>query len=132
MTLIGETEPEIKKDILNGNQRISIDMLESLASATTEEIEKVVNEIKTGEFISRAPRGSGTDKKADNPINLPIPSNETNSYLLPELKKLNNVINNFASSFNNMLKEINSNDPAPLKEVLRSYISELEDLYRNL
>jgi len=132
LTKIGEIEPEIKKDILSGNQRISKSKLESLASAIPDEVIRVVDEIKTGEFVSRAPRGSRTDQDVDTVFNQPITSSESSSFLLPELRKLNNIISDFASNFNHMLREIDSNDPAPLKAVLRSYITQLEELYNGL
>jgi hypothetical protein len=132
LTSIGEIEPEIKRDILIGNQRVSKGTLESLASATPEEVEKVVAEIKAGEFVSRAPRGSLSGNDNATLIDQPITSNESSPFFLPELRKLNNIISDFAGSFNSMMNEIDSSDPAPLKVALRSYINQLEELYSGL
>jgi hypothetical protein len=133
LTAIGEIEPEVKRDILSGNQRVNKSKLESLASATPEEIKKVAAEIKAGEFVSRAPRGSNVNNNNEALIDRPpLASSESSSFLLPELRALNNVISDFASNFNNMLREIDSDDPAPLKAVLRSYINQLEELYSGL
>jgi ParB-like chromosome segregation protein Spo0J len=132
LTSIGEIDTDVKRDILFGNQRISMSRLESLASADTEEVQAVIDEIKTGEFVHRTPRGSGVTTNSGTNIDRPISFNEQNPFLLPELRQLNNIISDFANSFNRMLSEIDSNDPAPLKSVLRSYINQLEELYQNL
>jgi hypothetical protein len=132
LTSIGEIDSEIKQDILFGNQRISMSRLESLASADSEEVQSVVDEIKTGEFIHRTPRGTGVDKNSGTSINRPIISSEQGSFLITELQQLNNIISDFASNFNQMLVKIDSNDPAPLKSVLRTYINQLEEMYSGL
>jgi hypothetical protein len=132
LILIGEADPEIKRDILSGKEQISMNKLESLASYTPDEVKTVVAEIKSGEFIRRKPRGLGVDINPGNLVDRQISSTEQGLFLLPELKKLNVIISDFANSFNIMMTEIDSNDSTPLKAVLRTYISNLEELYNGL
>jgi hypothetical protein len=148
LTKIGEVSPETKRKILNGEVRISKSRLESLASASREEVEAVVREIEEGTFVNRAPRGSGggsgasgSSNAGDSSISPPgtgsqgagwfhdVPDSDS---MLPEIRQLGAIISDFANSFNSMLGELGAGNSAPLKEVLRSYIDELEALYRDL
>ena len=121
LTSIGEISPEIKKKILSGEIRISKNRLESLSSAPRGEIEDIIEEIESGEFVSRVPRNKSNVKLDIN----------TDS-IIPELKQLNTIISSFASNFNSMFQKLNSGDSAELKPVIRTLITELEDLYGSL
>jgi len=118
LTSIGEIFPEIKKKILSGEIRVGKNRLESLASASTKEIEAVIDDIESGDFINRAPRNPGNAK-------LSLGSNS----IITELKELNNIISDFASNFNTLLGQFSNGESAELKTVLRSFINELEELY---
>jgi hypothetical protein len=142
LTAIGEISPEVKRKILNGEVNIGKNRLGALASASQGEVETVVREIEEGTFVSRSPRnsdGASSDSgnakdsaiSAPNGITPTIPGIDSNS-ILPEIRQLNTIISDFASNINSILREVNANDPAPLKKVLRTYINELEDLYKSL
>ena len=118
---IGEVSPEAKRKILSGEVQISKNRLEALSSADQDEIEATAFQIEEGLFEGRTPRRS--------------PSNEDELFsdsILPEIKQLNIIISNFARNFNDMYSELNNGDTVKLKVVLRSYIDQLEDLYRNM
>ena len=118
---IGEMSPDVKRKILAGDLRIGKNRLEALASATTEEIGAVVAEMEEGTFQGRAQRNSRlTDAEL------------ASDSILPEIRQLNKVIRNFANDFTSMFRQLNDGGSMEMKTVLRSYIDQLEDLYRNL
>ena len=121
---IGETSPEAKRKILSGRVQIGKNRLEALSSASQDEIETIAAAIESGAFEGgRAQRGSARTQE-DSDLEL--------GSAFPELQKLNDIISDFAKNFNNMLREANADDPMELKTVLRSYINELEELYRSI
>ena len=117
ISLIGETSPEAKGKILSGEVAISKTKLEALPLASKEEVEALVVGIVEGTHKRRAPR---------NPADIDSLS------ILPEIRQLNAVIRDFASNFNSMFHKLNNGGTMELKSVLRSYINQLEDLYRNI
>ena len=123
LTSIGEINPDIKTKILSGEVRVGKNRLESLASASQQEIEAIVREIEAGTFVSRAPRGSA---------NANLTPDINSDSIIPELRQLNDVISGFANDFNSMFEKLNSGDSAELKPVLRNFINQLEDLYGSL
>ena len=123
LNLIGETSPDIKRKILSGEIQVSKNRLEALASATRAEVEAVTADMETGEFVGRAPRGSKQTVGSDGAVT---------DAVLPEIQRLNMIISDFASNFNNMFVTLNSGSSAELKPVLRSYIDQLEELYREI
>ena len=42
------------------------------------------------------------------------------------------VIRDFANNFNSMFRQLNNGGSVNMKVVLRSYIDQLEDLYKNI
>ena len=121
---IGETSPEAKRKILTGRVQIGKNRLEALSSASHEEIKTIAAAIESGVFEGgRAQRGSARMQE-DSDLEL--------SSAFPELKKLNDIISDFAKNFNNMLRKASADNPVELKTVLRSYIEQLEDLYRSI
>jgi len=121
LTAIGETSPEVKRQILSGEVQISKSRLEALSSASPEEIETTVAQIIEGVYAGRTPRKSSKPKEDD--VSTPI---------LPEIRELNRIISDFANDFNKMFSQLNEGKPAALKSVLRSYIDQLEELYKNM
>ena len=121
LTAIGEINSDVKRQILSGGVRVGKNRLESLASASTDKIEALVEEIESGEFVSRAPRMSSDVK-----LNLNTDVN------IPELKQLNNIISGFAVNFNSMFQQISNGNSSELKPVLRTFINELEELYNSM
>ena len=121
LSSIGEVSSEAKRKILSGEVHISKNRLEELSSADPNEIEATAIQIEEGIFQGRTPRRppSNEDELSDHSI-------------LPEIKQLNIIISNFARNFNDMYSELNNGDSVKLKVVLRSYIDQLEDLYRNM
>jgi hypothetical protein len=73
--------------------------------------------MEEGAYVRRMPR---------NPASLSAAS------MLPEIKQLNGIIRDFANDFNSLCKQLQTDDKAELKPVLRTYIDQLEDLYRNM
>ena len=116
ITLIGEESPEAKRKILSGEVNINKIKLESLSSAPTDEIKLVATEIEDGTYQRRAPQ---------EPIQI-------KDDILPEIRQLNVVIKDFANNFNSMFRQLSNGGAVGLKPVLRSYIDQLEDLYRNI
>jgi len=114
LTSIGNASPEAKRKILSGEIAINRNKLELLSSASNEEIEAVAAQIEDGSYMRRAPRAPISDA------------------VLPEIRQLNVIIKDFASSFNSMFQELNNGGTVQLKSVIRSYIDQLEDLYRNI
>ena len=119
---IGEVSPDVKRKILAGEVQIGKNRLEAMALASKDELRAVVKEIEAGEFVSRTPRNSGLTK-------VDTTSSET---VLPEIQKLNVIISDFAKNFNSMLQQYSDGNPLELKAVLRTYIDELENLYKNI
>lgn len=117
ITKIGESSPEAKRKILAGEVAVHKNKLEALCSATSEEIEAVAAEIEEGIYLRRPLR---------NPVDMHSDS------ILPEIRQLNTVIRGFASNFNAMFQQLNNGGSAELKPVLRSYIDQLEELYRSM
>ena len=118
---IGEASPEAKRKILHGEVRISKNSLEALSSASREEIEAVAAEIEEGTYEGRASRNSSK-----------VTADIASESILPEIRQLNAIISDFASSFNSMFRQLSNGSSAEVKTVLRSYIDRLEDLYRNM
>ena len=118
---IGEASPEAKRKILSEEVAIDKNKLESLSSATTEEIEAVAAEIEEGTYKRRSPR-TPTQTEAI----------RTADSILPGIRQLNVVIKDFANNFNSMLQQLNNGGDVEFKTVLRSYIDQLEDLYKNI
>ena len=100
--------------ILTGEVAINKTKLEVLSNAPKEDIAAVATEIENGTYKRRAPR---------------TPISDT---IIPEIRKLNEVIRGFANNFNSMLQQLNKGSTVELKSVLRSYIDQLEDLYRDI
>ena len=98
-----------------------INSLEALSRASKEELEAVAAEIEEGTYEGSAQRNS-SKVKAD----------MASESILPEIRQLNAIISDFASSFNSMFRQLSSGGPAEVKTVLRSYIDQLEDLYKNM
>jgi len=105
---------------------VSKNRLESLASATKGEIEGIVEEIESGEFVGRSQRNTGRTSEGARPYIL------NSDIIIPGLKQLNNIISGFANNFNAILQDINNGDSTDLKPVLRTLINELEELYRSM
>ena len=123
LTAIGEVNPDVKKQILSGDIRVSKNRLEALSNASEQEVRAVVREIEDGVFVSRAPRGS---------TNVDLTPAMNSDSILPELRQLNNIISSFAGEFNSMFQQLNSGNSAELKPVIRTFINQLEDLYGRL
>ena len=121
LTAIGEVSPDVKRKILAGEIQIGKNRLEALSSVSEDELKAVVKEIETGAFLSRTPRNS-----------VPMEIDTTSETVLPEIQKLNVIISDFASNFNSMLQQYSDGNSLELKAVLRAYIDELENLYRNM
>jgi ParB-like chromosome segregation protein Spo0J len=133
LTSIGNISPETKRKILNGEVRIGKSRLEALSAATPEEVEALVQEIEEGTFVSRTPRATQGSTQGDgSPVLPPKNTGEPSPCvtILPEIRQLNAIISDFASNFNSVLGDISSGDTASLKDVVRAYISQLEDWLR--
>ena len=114
ITSIGEASHEAKRKILTGEIAIDRNKLEALSTASNEEIKAVAAEIEEGTYKRRAPR-------------TPLPDS-----IVPEIRQLNEVIKGFASNFNSMFQQLNKGGTVDIKSVIRSFIIQLEDLYRNI
>ena len=121
LSAIGKISPEIKAKVLAGEIQIGKNRLEALASASKEELASVVNEIEQGVYVGRAKRSSAQGSDSN-----------SSGIVIPELQKLNVIINDFAKNFNAMIQRSNGSDSVELKSVLRSYIDELEGLYKTM
>ena len=118
---IGEASPVAKRKILAGEVQIGKRRLEALASASKEEVEAVAAEIEDGIYEGRTPRSSAA-----------VEADIASDSILPEIRQLNAIISDFASSFNSMFRSLSTGGSAEVKSVLRSYIDQLEDLYKNM
>lgn len=118
---IGEVSPEAKRKILTGEIEVSKNRLEALSSASKEEIKSVALKIEEGTYERR---------KSRTPILTEVGAGPDS--ILPEIRKLNVVIRDFSGSINSMFRQLNNGGSVELKAVLKSYISQLEDLYRNI
>lgn len=114
---VGEASPEAKKKILSGEVSINKSKLDALASAEEEVIEAVANQIEEGTYTRRASRD---------------PSPIASDSLLPEMKQLNTIISSFARDFNSMFQKMNTGNNDEVKPILRSFIDQLEDLYKTM
>ena len=124
LTKIGKISPEAKRKILSGETAINKSKLEALASAPDEKTKTVATEIEAGTYNRRAARDSEQADADDIGRAMHAPTKE--------LEHLGLIISDFAKSFDAMLREHSSGGSLALKSVLRSYIDELEELYRNM
>ena len=120
LTKIGEISPETKMKILSEEVPINKSKLEALSSAPQEKLESVVSEIEEGTYNRRA---ISTAKRE-----------EINSIMeaFPEVQKLSSIVNSFAKDISSLIQEIKTGNPGELKSTIRSYIKELEELYRTM
>jgi hypothetical protein len=136
LNAIGEVSPELKRKILNGEVRIGKNRLEALAGAASNEIKDIVREIEDGTFVSRSSSSGDNRSNAGDGGGIVGGAQSgtqfSNDSILPEIKQLNTIISDFASSFNSALQELSSGESEPLKSTLRSFINELEELYQSL
>ena len=127
---IGEISPEAKRKILSGRARIGKNRLEALASASEEEIKEVATAIESGVFEGRVRRSSNLETSENE---MPYSgSADSATSAEAQLHKLNDIISDFANSFNSMLGKSNSYNPTELRAVLRTYIDRLEGLYKSI
>jgi hypothetical protein len=135
LTAIGLVSPEAKRKILAGEVQINKSKLEVLSSASEDDIEEVALQIEEDEYKGRtnAPTtgDSTTDNSATNSSRATKGDNNSSS-ILPEIQQLNLIIKDFANDFNSMFLQLRSGDPIELKPLLRSYIDQLEDLYKSM
>jgi len=106
---IGEVSPEAKRKLLTGAVRIDNNVLESLSTASSEEIADVAARIEDGSYEKQKP----DENTVMNPFEEAIL--KISGELFTELKK-----------------QAKDGDSKELKTALRSYIIMLEDLYKKL
>ena len=121
INLIGEISPEAKRKILSGEVAINKTKLQAISAAPKEEAETVATEISMGTYDRRAARNPERPESGGTTTPVPV-----------EVHELNLIIRDFASNFDSMLRKMNAGGSMELKSVLRSYIDQLEDLYRSM
>ena len=120
LTRIGEISPEAKQKVLFEEVPINKSKLDILSDAPHELIKTVVAEINEGTYNRRAVSTANREE-----LNVIMDN-------FPEVQKLNTLINNYAKDFNVVIRNLNITGPKELKSTLRTYIDELEDLYKTL
>jgi len=110
---IGETSPEVKKDILSGKTQISRKRLQELATGSSDDVAETVMQIEEGTFENRAKNTSA----------------QNSSDSLPWERQFNLMTDEFRSLMRNHAK---IDDKPAMKNALRQYIRMLEDLYGSL
>lgn len=124
ISMIGRASPDAKRDILSGTARISRRQLREMSSGSEDDIAATALEIASGIFAERDrlgkpdfPGAGGSTDKSGN--------DSGDGDLLPQT-----AIVNRANEFIENIRQLPPNsDPAELKEVIRSYIKSLEELY---
>ena len=106
---IGDASPLAKQMVLSGEVRIDKNVLESLSAASPDEISKIAAQIEDGNYVKEKPQEKATM----------TPFEEAIAKISGEL-------------FSKLKKQAKTGDSSELKASLRSYITMLEDLYRNL
>ena len=122
---IGEASPDALKKILSEEVPINLTKLQSLHSASSEDITKLAHDIDSGAYDRKQLRAEAKAQAQER-------ADRIAAAILPEIRELNHIISGFAKSFDNMLSEISAGDSAHLKPVIRSFIDQLEDLYKTI
>ena len=116
---IGEVSPEAKRRILSEEVKIDKKVLETLASATKEEITEIAAHIEAGTYEKKK-TGTQLPTEPETPIDS----------VLSGMQPLDTVIVIISSSLDAQLPKITkSAERTKLKIVLREYINRLEEQY---
>ena len=118
---IGNVSYAAKEKILSGQVQIGRNRLRELSNSSDEEIEVIAAQIENNEYENRPSHPSASDQE-----------NEIQNAMLPEIKQLNQMVKDFAVDFQSALIRLGNGKSAELKVVLRSYIEQLEDLYKRM
>ena len=118
---IGNISYAAKEKILSGQVQIGRNRLRELSNSSDEEIEAIATQIENNEYENRPSDSSTSDQESEIP-----------KAMLPEIKQLNQMVKEFAVDFQAALIRLGNGKSAELKVVLRSYIEQLEDLYKRM
>jgi len=142
LDIIGEASPEAKRKILSGEISIDKKVLEALSSAPKEDIHEFAARIEDGTYEKKRPvtgdsEGNtwvGTTADSGAWITTPIgPPREDGNPGFDRMRPFETAIAKITDELLFEIRKTTSpNDTAELKTALRSYISMLEDLYRQL
>ena len=127
LSIIGEISPEAKRKILSGEVAINRSKLQTLPAAPIEKAKAIAAEIEMGTYSRRATQNPEQPETETN-----TKPEDTSPPIPHEIQELNQIIRDFASSFDSMLQKMNIGGSMELKSVLRSYIDQLEDLYQSM
>jgi len=112
---IGETSPDVKRDILSGKTQISRKWLQELATGSNDDIVETVTKIEKGTFENRR-----TGKSQN-------PSEQR------DIQPWEEQFNMMTNEFRLLMRSHSTTDDKPaMKTALRQYIHMLEDLYEEM
>ena len=131
---IAEVSLDAKQKVLSGEVPIDRSKLQRLSKASKEEIEDVANQINEGTYnrkdhrINRTSDAQKTqDDKADHTGNAMHPPD------VPERDYVDTIVSLITGNLNKTLKSLNNESGIPeLKDSLRTFITNLEELYSNI
>jgi len=131
---IAEVSVDAKRKVLSGEVLVDRSKLQRLSRASKEELEEVANQINEGTYnrkdhrISRTPDASNTQDRVDDNARLAsdFPDVSQRDYV-------DTIVSLITGNLNTTLKSLNNESGIPeLKTSLRTFITNLEELYSNI
>ena len=119
---IGETSPEVKRQILAGESKIDKKVLEGLALKPKEEISELTLSIEDGTYEKKKPGSS--EQKENNGGAMTMHAGTT-----PLSAEIANMTSGYAAE---LIKHTENGNTEELKTTLRAFIDKLEDLYKRV
>jgi len=118
---IGETSPDIKRDILSGKTQISRARLQELATGSSDDVAETVLHIEEGTFENRRTGAASSGGTSSFPPEY--------DEMLPWERQFNLMTDEFRLLMRSHAK---TDDKPAMKTALRQYIKMLEDLYGSM
>jgi len=135
LSLIGETSPDIKMDILSGKTRISRKQLQELSGGTNEDVDEIVSRISDGSFRQKGDYSNSSELKSNFSGTNEMPSGKsaTDTIDLDDMQPWEKHFAIMTDEFRQLLRShAKINDKTSAKSTLRQYITMLEELYWNI
>jgi len=152
LVAIGKISPEAKRKILSGEVPVDRNKLQKLSKASSEEIEKVANQIVAGTYDRNDYRKKGAPESSQErygaqlldgtpavqafPVQYEAGSPEKMTHFpdaSSEQEYIDTIVSHIKSNLERALKSLSNNSSLPeLRTSMRSLINSLEDLYSNI
>ena len=119
---IGKDSPDTKRSILSGETKITRKQLKELAAGTEDDVTRIVEQIQDGTFEGRRRASSSSDGGAVNDGTISV-----------GMQPWEIEFGKMTDEFRHVLRtHAKTDDTASVRKALRSYITMLEDLYKQI